>query len=123
MLNVPDVTVWVPVAPPAAGTAVKRNVPLAPVELMAETVIEPLPPATFAVQVGPIPMERTAFAALGNVPTVNVPGPPAVKASPMLRMGLDESAPPMERMPFAFVAVVMETAVHALPSMMPVIVP
>jgi hypothetical protein len=99
MLNDPDVRVCVPVAPPAAGTAVKKKVPLAPVELMAVTVIMPLPPVTFAVHVGPIPIERDAFAALGKDPMANVPGPSTFKPSPMLRIGLELSAPPIERMP------------------------
>jgi hypothetical protein len=99
ILNVPDVTVCVPVAPPAAGTAVKKKVPLVPVELMAVMVIVPLPPPTFAVHVGPIPIERTAFAALGKVPMANVPGPATVKASAMLRIGLEPSAPPIESRP------------------------
>jgi transposase len=45
------------------------------------------------------PIERTAFAALGKVPIANVPESATVKASPMLRIGLELSAPPIERRP------------------------
>ena len=101
MLKTPAVTERLPVAPPVDGIALNVNVPDAAVEDSAAMVIVPVPPKIFAVHVTPGPIVRTAFAALGKVPIVNAPGPATDKASPIDRVGLEPSAPPIDRIPFA----------------------
>jgi hypothetical protein len=102
-----------------AGTAVNENVPAAPVLVTLLSVMLPLPPRTFAVQLSPGPIVSIALAA--PVDIVYVPVDVPITDSAIERMGLELSLALID-IRSADRDAVIDAAVHADPLIRAVIV-